>query len=269
MAGFTSYDDIINETTANGKQAVRPFWKVSSAPEVAGQVVTLWKMAGLPGAGADAGGTPGIAYSSTAGGIVLQNEASDYKYLMRLEATANQNCTLLVLDRLVSVSGLSIAATGNQTVNSTALTRYTDGVGVEALLELTTATTANTAVISMNSYTDTADNTGNAGGSVTFAAAAQNIDSAFFLPLAAGDVGVKAVATINVATAGTSGVVAVTLVKRLASIPLTANVGTVIDFTRGYPPMPRIYDGATLMLAIVAGGTAATTVQGAMTFGWG
>jgi hypothetical protein len=107
------------------------------------------------------------------------------------------------------------------------------------------------------------------GTSVTFAAAAQNIDSAWFMPLAAGDVGVKAISTINVATAGTSGVVAVTLVKRLAQIPLIANVGTVIDYTRGYPGMPRIFDGATLMLAIVAGGTSATTVQGVMTFGWG
>lgn len=267
--GFASYDDIILETSTNGKQAVRPFFKTSSAPEVAGQAVTLWKMAGLPGAGADAGGTPGIAYSSTAGGIVLQNEASDEKFLMRIEATANQNCTLLVLDRLVSVSGLSIAATGNQTVNSTALTRYTDGVGVEALLELTTATTAGTAQISMNSYTDQAGNTGNAGGTVTFAAAAQNIDSAFFLPLAAGDTGVRAISTINVGVAGTSGVVAVTLVKRLAQIPLIANIGTVIDFTRGYPPMPKIFDGATIMLAIVAGGTSAATVQGVMTFGWG
>lgn len=269
MPGFTSYDDLMTETTTNGKLAQRPFIKTSQAPEVAGQVVTLWKAAGFPGPGADAGGTPGIAYSSTAGGIVLQNEASDYKYLLRAEVTASQSCNLILLDRLVSVSGLSIAGTGNQTVNSTALTRYTDGVGVEILIELTTATTAGTAQISVNSYTDSADNTGNAGGTVTFAATAQNLDSAWFMPLATGDVGVKAISTINVGVAGTSGVVAVTLVKRLAQIPLIANVGTVIDFTRGYPGMPRLFDGATLMMAIVASGTTATTVQGVYTFGWG
>jgi hypothetical protein len=268
MPGFTSYDDIINETSANGKIAQRPFFKTSAAPEVAGQVVTLWKAAGLPGAGADAAGTPGTQYSSTAGGIVLQNEAADYKFPLRIEACATQNCTLLLLDRLVSVSGLSIASTGDKTVSSAALTRYTDGVGVEALLELTTATTANVAVVSMNAYTDSADGA-SVGGSVTFAAAAQNIDSAFFMPLAAGDVGVKAVSTINVGTAGTSGVCALTLVKRLAQVPLVANIGTVIDFTRGYPGMPRIYDGATLMLAIIAGGTTATVVHGVITFGWG
>jgi hypothetical protein len=270
MPGFTSYDDLINETTTNGKTAQRPFFKVSSAPEVAGQVVTLWKAAGLPGAGADAATTPGTAYTSTAGGITLQNEASDYKYLLRAEVTANQNCTLLVLDRLVSVSGLSIASTGDKTVSSTTLpTRASSGVNVEALLELTTATTANVAVVSMNSYTNTAPTGGRVGGSVTFNAAAQNIDSAFFMPLAAGDVGITAVSTINVGTAGTSGICALTLVQRVAQIPLIANIGTVIDFTRGYPPMPRILDGDTLMLAIVAGGTSATTVQGVMTFGWG
>lgn len=269
MPGFSSYDDIILETSTNGKYQVSPFFKVSQAPEVAGQVVSLWKDAGLPGAGADAGGTPGAALTNAAGGIALANQASDLKFLMRVEATASQNCTLLILDRLVSVSGLSIAATGNLTLNTTALTRYTDGVGVECLMELTTATTASAAVISLNSYTDSAGNTGNAGGTVTFPAAAQNLSSAFFMPLAAGDVGIRAIATANVATAGTSGVVAFTLVKRLAQIPLIANVGTVIDFTRGFPPMPQIFDGATLMLAIVAGGTSATTVQGAMTFGWG
>lgn len=269
MAGFTSYDDIINECTTNGKTAQRPFFKVSSAPEVAGQLHSVWKQAGLPGAGADPATTPGTAYSSTAGGITLQNEASDYKFLLRIEATANQNCTLIVYDRLVGVSGLALGSTGDKTVNSTALGRYTDGVGVEAWLELTTASTANVGVVSMNSYTDTGDNTGNAGGSVTFAAAAQNIDSMFVLPLAAGDVGVKAVSTINVGTATTTGVANLLLVKRLVQIPLLANIATVIDFTRAYPPMPRIYDGATLALAILAGGTSATTLQGVMTFGWG
>jgi hypothetical protein len=268
MPGYSSYDDIITETTTNGKIAQRPFFKTSSAPEVAGQLHSVWKQGGIPGAGSDPAGTPGAATSSTVGGIVLQNEASDYKYLLRLEATANQNCTLIVYDRLVGVGGLALGSTGDKTVNSAALTRYTDGVGVEAWLELTTASTANVGVVSMNSYTDSGDGA-SVGGSVTFAAAAQNIDSMFVMPLAAGDVGVKACATINVGTATTSGVANLLLVKRLFQIPLIANIGTVIDYTRGYPGMPRLFDGATLALAIVAGGTSATTVQGVMTFGWG
>lgn len=268
MPGFASYDDIVTETTTNGKIAQRPFFKTSSAPEVAGQLHSVWKQGGIPGAGSDPAGTPGAATSSTAGGIVLQNEASDYKYLLRLEATANQNCTLIVYDRLVGVGGLALGSTGDKTVSSAALTRYTDGVGVEAWLELTTASTANVGVVSMNSYTDSGD-ASSVGGSVTFAAAAQNIDSMFVLPLAAGDVGVKAVSTINVGTATTTGVANLLLVKRLFQIPLLANVGTVIDYTRGYPGMPRLFDGATLALAIVAGGTTATTIQGVMTFGWG
>jgi hypothetical protein len=268
MPGFTSYDDIITETTTNGKIQQSPFFKVSSAPEVAGQLHSVWKAGGIPGAGADPATTPGTAYSSTAGGITLANQASDYKYLLRLEATANQNCTLIVYDRLVGVSGLALTATGDKTVNSTALGRYTDGVGVEAWIELTTASTASVGVVSMNSYTDSGDGA-SVGGSVTFNAAAQNIDSMFVLPLAAGDVGVKSCTTINCATAATTAVVNFLLVKRLFQIPLLANVGTVIDYTRGYPGMPRLFDGATLALAIVAGGTSATTIQGVLTFGWG
>lgn len=269
MAGFTSYDDLINETTTNGKIAFRPFFKTSSAPEAAGQLHSLWKVAGLPGTGADPATTPGTSYDDASGSIFLPDQASDYKYLLRVEVTSSQNCNLIIYDRLVGVSGLALGSTGDKTVNSTALPRYTDGIGVEAWLELTTASTANVGVVSMNSYTDTGDNTGNAGGSVTFAAAAQNIDSMFALPLAAGDVGVKACSTINVGTATTTGVANFLLVKRLAMIPLIANVGTVIDFTRGYPGMQRIYDGASICLAFVASGTTATTVQGMMTFGWG
>jgi hypothetical protein len=269
MPGFSSYDDVITETTTNGKIQQSPFFKISSAPEVAGQLHSVWKQGGIPGAGSDPAGTPGAATSSTAGGITLANQASDYKYLLRLEATANQNCTLIVYDRLVGVGNLALGSTGDKTVSSAALTRYTDGVGVEAWLELTTASTANVGVVSMNSYTNTTPTGGKVGGSVTFNAAAQNIDSMFVMPLAAGDVGVTAVSTINVGTATTTGVANLLLVKRLFQIPLIANIGTVIDYTRGYPGMPRIFDGATLALAIVAGGTSATTIQGVMTFGWG
>ena len=270
MAGeaYTSYSDIVNKTTTEGKVATRLYNKVSSAPEAAGQMHTLWKAAGLVGAGVDPATTPGTAYDDAAGSMTLPDQAT-YKFLLRAEVMSTVSCTLLLFDRLVGVSGLALGSTGNKTVSSAALPRYTDGVGVEALLELTTASSANVGVVSMNSYTDTDNNDTQAGGNVTFTAAAQNVDSLFPLPLAAGDVGVKAVATINVGTATTGGVANLLLVKQLAMIPAIANIATLVDFTRAFAGPPRIYDGASLFCAFIAGGTGAHTIRSAFTFGWG
>lgn len=269
MPGFSSYDDLILETTTNGKYQVSPFFKTSTAPEAAGQMHSLWKIAGLPGPGANPATTPGTSYSNATGSIYLSNQASDLKFLLGLQATASTNCSLIIYDRLVGVSGISVASTGDKTINSTTLPRYTSGEGVEAWLEVTTASTATAGVMSMNSYTDSDNNTGNAGNSITWTAAAQNVDSLFMLPLAAGDRGVKACSTINVSTATTGGVVNFLLVKRLATIPLLANIGTIIDFTRGFPPMPQLFDGASICLAFVSSGTTAPTLQGSLLFGWG
>jgi hypothetical protein len=53
MAGFSSYDDLINEMTTNGKIRTWDFFKISTAPEAAGQAHTLWKASGMPGAGSN------------------------------------------------------------------------------------------------------------------------------------------------------------------------------------------------------------------------
>jgi hypothetical protein len=268
MPGFTSYDDIVNEVTVNGKVKEHAFYKAGAGPEAAGVMQTFWKSAGLPGAGSNPAASPGTAYANEVGSLFLQNEASDTKFLLRWEAVATQNCTLVLFDRLVGVGGLNLATTGDKVVASAALPRYADGLGVEAWLEVTTASTT-APTVSMNSYTDTDNNAAQAGGSVAFPAAATNVDTIVPLTLAARDYGLKACSTINVSAAGTACVCNFLLVRRLAMLPLVANVGAVIDYTLGFPPLKRIYDGASLGLAIVASGTSALTIQGALTFGWG
>lgn len=272
MAGFASYDDVILEITTNGKFKSIPFLKTSSAPEAAGVMHSLWRANGMPGAAGADTSTPGAALTSDPASIFLQDEASDYKFLIGVEAVANVNCNLIIYDRLVAVGGVLISSTGTKTVNSAALPRYSGAaaVGVEAWAEVSVITAA-AAVIDMNSYTDQAGNTTHDGPNTpAFPAAATNVDTIVPFPLASGDYGVQAIATIGVGTSGAgSAAISVLLVKRLATIPLVANQGVMVDFVRALPGPIRLYDGASLAMAIVASGTGAVTVQGSMKFAWG
>lgn len=257
MAGFTSVDDLINEVTVNDKIYQRSGFKAVTSPEAASVWHSCWRENGLPGAGADPATTPGTAYDDTAGSVFFPDQGSDYKYLANVWASASITCNLMIYDRLVGVSGLSTTSTGNKTVSSAALPRYTNGIGVQCWLEVTTATTTTAPIITLNSYTDTDDNAGQTGAAVTFPATATNVNTFVQLSLASGDVGLKAVSTINVGTASSAGVVNLVLLKPLVYIPLPSNYGALVDYITGFPPPLRIYDGATLGFAILAG--AATT----------
>lgn len=273
MAGFSSYDDLINEMTTNGKRLEWWFAKTSSAPEAAGAWHSLWTAAGSPGVGATPATTPGTSYTDTAGTMNWGNQSPDQKHIVSVSVTATQNCSLMIYDRLVAVSGLSVASTGNRTVSSTTLPRYTAAnSGVQAWLEVTTATTTTAAVVSMNSYTndDSSPASGRTGGNITFPAAATNIDAMVGpLPLQVGDKGVSAVSTINVGTAAASGVVNLVLVKPLVFIPLIANIANHIDFVLQLASLPRVYDGASLAMAYQATGTTATSFFGNITLAYG
>lgn len=271
MAGFSTLAELLTEITTNGKSRNLPFNKSSSTAEAAGVMHSLWTAAGLPGIGANPAGTPGIAYDDTVGGFVLQDEASDFKFLMALDCMASSTATLIVYDRLVGVGAVDLTTTGDKTIASAALPRYTgaDAAGNEVWLEVTTATTVTAPIVSINSYTDEGGNTGAVGDLVTFPAVATNVGAIIPLPLAPGDYGVRAVATLNVNTAASAGACNLLIVRRLATIPLMANIGAMVDFVRGYPSFPRIYDGATLALAFVSTTASATAFQGSLLVGWG
>lgn len=270
--GFTSYDDLISEITVAAKFTDINFYKASSAPEAAGVWHSIWTGAGYPAAGANPATTPGTQYNSTAGGIVFADQATDTKHIVTLSAVANQNCTLMIYDRLVGVSGISVASTGAKTINSSALLRYTgtNSNGVQCWLEVTTATSTTAPVVNMSSYTDQDGNTANSGGNYTFPAAATNTECLLGpLPLAAGDVGLRSLETLNVGTAGASGVVNVVLLRPLLLMPLIANQANSMDYVLQNTSLPRVFDGATLGLAFLASGTTSTQIWGSLKVAWG
>lgn len=265
MAGFANYDDLMNKIAA-GRFYDAFFAKVSSAPEVAGVWHSLWTAAGVPAAGAAPATTPGTAYTDAAGSIFTPNQSPDTKHGVTFGGVSNQNCSLLIYDRLVAVSGLSLASTGNKTVNSTTLPRYsgTAAGGVQAWLEVTTQTATTAPIVNLSSYTNQAGTTGRAGGSLTFPAVATNVDTMIGpLPLQNGDIGIRSVEVgLNVGTAASAGVCNLVLLKPLECIPLIANQWNERDLVLQLTSLPRVQDGASLAFALMASGTASHSVWG-------
>ncbi|HEU5456237.1 MAG TPA: hypothetical protein VFU85_11195 [Nocardioides sp.] len=257
MPGFADLDQIIESMTALDDFFEIPFCKYSTVSESQTFPHSLWRAPGVPGPGGD-----GAAFSATpgAGGTALDQDGLSIgwgdtspatKHLIGMDVRATSTLDIILFDRLVSVSGRTINSTGAKDVNSVALPRYTDGVGVEVYLEVTTATTA-AAVVTLSSYTDQGGTGGQAGStSVTFPAAATNVDTLVGpMPLATGDYGVRSVEQINVGTSGAgSAAVNVVLLKELARVPVAALLSNSRDFVSQISTLPRVYDGAALMLA--------------------
>lgn len=265
---ITTADSILAAIGA-GQVYHRPFQKVSTAPEVAGAWHSLWLATGYPSAGAAPAATPGTAYDDAAGSIKFPDQASLNKHLYSFRATASAACTILLYDRLVAVSGISVASVGNKTVNSTALPRYsgTASAGVEVFAEVTTVTATTAPQTNLSSYTDQDGNAAQDGAiNLTWPAAATNVDTIIGPhPLASGDIGVRSVEVgFAVDVAASAGVCNVVLARRLASIYIPA--ANVWAGASGDSPLvgdlPRIFDGASLFFIIIATGTAAVTING-------
>lgn len=274
--GFASFDALIAAVTVDEQVDQATYYKVSSqAAEAAGVWQTLWRDGVLPSAGGDGAagsGTPGAggtALSNADGGLSkgwANVEGSAHtRHLVAWDARSTTPCTLVLLDRLVSVSGVSLVGTGSKNVNSVALpSRATGGVGVQVFLEVTTIT-GGSAPVGTISYTDQSGNNGATSPTFTFPATATNVNTMIPIGYASGDYGVQSVETLTLATASTgSAACNVVLAKELARIPLESNLGNTRDFVSQVKVLPRIHDDATLMLAVVHSTSATATIGGTL-----
>lgn len=269
MPGFTSRDDLITELTTNGKADVWNFYKTApSASQGAGVWQSLWKGVGNPGAGADAAGaTATDQTTATAGAIWFPDRSTDQRYATSFGAVATQNCTLMLYDRLAVATAISLTTTGAKTANTAALDRYTGTNAIlnEVWLEVTTATTTTAAVVNLNSYTSADGTAAQSGGNVTFPAAATVLNTLVQVPLSATKQGVRSVeAGLNVGTAAAAGAVNLVILRPLVRIPLLANVWNEVSLLDDTMGLPRIYDNATLGLAILTGAAVTTSVWGTL-----
>lgn len=291
---FTSFDDIISELTS-GKQLFQVINKISLATVgVVNTWYSAWQWTGSPGAGDVSGSalTAAQCADTTAGAIYHGgNVSTDTKHLIRWGVQSNVATaapgTIMIVDRLLYYPGISMTVSTNQALtNGVALPRYTDGKGVRAFLEITTASGTGTGVFTFgdSGYTNTTPTSGRQHGvtvnTVASAAIARIPHSGVaannnwnpFLPMQAGDIGVKSVESVKFSTAhATSGTCALVLCYPLLTVPLPAGHFSERDLVYQVASLPRIYDGACLQALVFEPGAlvASTTYYMDANFGWG
>jgi hypothetical protein len=249
----------------NGQLARQDLLKQTGTIEAVGIYHSLLYAAGRPGAGvAPSPGIAGAALTSYAGQIPHADApALQQTYLALFEAVASQPGTLLVCDRLWHNSGIAVATTTPQTVNSVALPARdrlgaVDGDGVLLGLEVSTATTNAGAISNTTvSYTNSAGTAGRTGSILSFPATAI---AGTFVPfnLQAGDLGVRSVQSVTLGTSYAAGAIHLVAYRVLGALglPVPSINGKANFADLGFP---RLFDGTVPYLIWIAGSTTATT----------
>jgi hypothetical protein len=188
-----------------------------------------------------------------------------------------------------AVAGTTIditdAGTGTHTIN-TLLPRYTDGAGVQAFMWNTNATALGAATpnLSLASYTNSVataakvtpgvlpiGKTAAANGLVLYSGTGSGKYGPF-MPLAAGDRGIRSVENIQISASYLSGEFSVALAKPILTLPITTlGVASERDLLNQMPSLPRVFDGACLMWMIYHGAATPinSAIYGHLDLGWG
>jgi hypothetical protein len=274
---ITNYDGIINSRAA-GKDNDVAFAKTAAFGGVSAMWYSSMRIAGLPPAIAPAN-IPGgsVMNRASTGAIPILNPTDpDIKCLLTTGFTVPSVTgfgALLLIDLLVACANINANVTGDQTVNSAALTRYTSGEGVMMILVVTTALGATASNVTIT-YTNQDGTTGRSTGAIamTASAAANRLQPAvalaYFIPLQAGDTGVRSVQTIAFSAAMGAGVLDLYLFKPLMMIPtIAANTFVERDSTvqiDGLLQLPKGSDNQVGCLGVLAltGGATTTTLLG-------
>lgn len=198
-------------------------------------------------------------------------------------AATTAPCVLMLVDMLGFYNITSVTTTGAQTLNNTVtLPRYTTGAGVQAFITPSTVMGAATPNISIG-YTNSAGTAsratpatlpiGNTAAAVTSIVYSGTGAGKFgpFMPLQAGDAGIRSVQSINLSASYLSGVLNLVLCKPLLTLPITTlGVTAERDLVNQLASMPRVYDGACLTWLMLAGAATpvASPLSGHLEFGW-
>lgn len=212
--------------------------------------------------------------------------ATDY-WLIRTAATTSNVATSLA--NAVAGTFLDITDAGSGTHTLTVrLPRYADGAGVQALFfnNNSTAMGAGTPNLTLPSYTNAAGTAARATPATPSApvgkTAATNSHILYsgataagkfgpFVPLAAGDTGIRSIEQIRNDATYTSNEYSVAMVKPLITLPLTTiGVAGEREFKSQLPSLPRVYDGAALYWLYYSGANtpANSAFYGHLDLGW-
>ena len=293
--GFASLDDFIGSVTVDGKFNRYDWNKITGgAAYTAGRWYDLSGLAGNPPANAWSGTALNAQAPNDTSGFGMYhggNVSTETKHIINVAAMATAATgvpsILMLVDLCLYYPGLSMnSATAQTLTNTNTLTRYTSGAGLRSWV-VTTATTGATAhnldstAGTGTEYVNQAGSTKQHPGTVSFTAsaivphiahsgtAANNFGP--FLPLAAGDYGVRSYPRFKLSAASGSGTAALCIGKPLATIPLTTtSVMTERDLMNQLPSLPQVQDGACIVPLLYAGAAvaAATNFYGAVETAW-
>ncbi|MFN7341560.1 MAG: hypothetical protein ACK5VI_10835 [Opitutia bacterium] len=251
---ITNYDGIIN-ARANGK-----FQDVVQYASSQTSVATQWHSglrsgtkqpagtfapAAIPGGTATSRATTGVLFPH------LSNPTgTDKKYLVTVGYASGSTLNMVLFyDLLIAASNINANVNTAQTVNTTALTRYTTGAGVMATMEVTTALGATASNVTMG-YTDQDNTSGLTTPSTAMVTSAivgrlQPAVTGPFMQLAAGDYGVRSVQSITFSAAMGAGVLNLYLYYPMAFLPgVAANIYIERDSTVQIDGLSEIVKGS-------------------------
>ncbi len=233
---------------------------------VAGRMTSLWSAAGQPGVGSTTLGQAAagvVPLDSDTGFLSFVNPGAGNSYLAGVSGVSAASGVLVIWDNLWTWgsggSGWVVTTTTAQSTTApAALTRPdANGTNTEAWLEVL-ATMGAGAATPVLSYTNPGSTAGRTTGTMGYAATSI-IGSMYNFPLQAGDTGVKSVQSLTLTTTMTSGTARVMILRRVATIPIVANVGFKFDaYDLG---MPLISNDAALMVGVQASSTASGPTQ--------
>jgi hypothetical protein len=231
---ITNYDAIIN-ARAGGKAQDIVAMKLSQTT-VASQWSCFYRSGGLPSAGTYSNYPTGAVHNrASAGALPLANPGgSDKKYLLSLGVNHLTGTNVVFLyDILVAAGNISANDLNPLTIDTAALTRYAaaEAAGNMIIADVTTLLGAIASGVNTVTYLESV-----AGASKSYAVEAMITSGATFrhpfgsaaaasymvMPLAAGDLGVRQIVSVDLATAMGSGVYAVAIIRPLMLIPTVA-----------------------------------------------
>ena len=278
MTALTDVSDLINRATGGNSgtpenisffKSARIAGAAATAP-VAGRWASLWLYDGQPCAGPAPAGSAVYPTNTTAGGLQQVDPGGGrQKWITSLDGAALVGGTLMIYDRLAQYGGLSGTVTTAQTVNLTP-TRYTDGLGNIAFIEINSAIGTTATTVTML-YDNQASGTSITGPAVVLGGAGFDEKTRMImLPLAAGDYGIKQVRNIDLlaSTVSAAGDMAVVIAHPLAYLSLNApGVGCPSrDLFSGFPKMGEALTDACLAMAWLPNTTTVPEITGRISF---
>lgn len=279
-AGFASISDALQRASSGERQMLGggPIAKNGSTG-VINITNSLWRVGTQPQAGVAASAAPGgrVPVDSTAGGLPFANPSSGTLHLTGADFNASiANNSLLLYDRIFDIaktmnSTATEAVTGVPTRYQSSTASAADYAGGNFLFPevggTALAATAHNWTVCL--YTDEAGTTGQTLPSVAGVASAiaDRLDlgtSQWFMPLAAGDVGIKNLEQMQCSAAVATGIINFVIGHPIAVMAFPViNTFFPFDWLTNRDLAPRIFDDACLsFLELPKPATTATTYTG-------